>query len=82
MQIPDRGEKWYFRNSIMIIAFLSFGPLALPLLWFHPRLSRKAKAMITVAVLVATYLFGLILARSLQSIIRYYQPVFQDIISL
>jgi len=80
--MKDNEEKWYFRNSILVIAFLSFGPLALPLLWYNPRFSRKAKIIWSLAIIVATYFFGVILYNSLQSIIRYYKPVFQDIISL
>jgi len=46
---------WYYRTGIVVIAFLTFGPLALPLVWFHPTLGRKGKLLITTLVLVLTY---------------------------
>jgi hypothetical protein len=48
--------KWYFRTSLLVMALLSLGPLGLPLLWFNPRLSTKAKIFVTGIVLLLTYL--------------------------
>jgi hypothetical protein len=54
---PDEKEKlpWYFRNSTVIIAVLSFGPLALPLIWLHPKMTGTKKILWTVVVLVSAY---------------------------
>ena len=30
--------KWYFSTGTLVLALLSVGPLALPLLWFNPAL--------------------------------------------
>lgn len=46
--------KWYFSNFIVVIAILSFGPLALPLVWFHPHYKRITKIIVSVLVIVAT----------------------------
>ena len=46
--------KWYFSNFIVVIAILSFGPLALPLVWYHPHYKRNTKLIVSVLVIVAT----------------------------
>jgi len=71
-------DKWYFKTSTLIAAFLSAGPLALPLVWFNPRFSRKAKIVTTVAVVILSYYLGVILVNSIRSITRYYQAVFGE----
>ncbi len=70
-------EKWYFKTSILVIIFLCVGPFVLPLVWFNPRFSRKAKIIISAAVIVISYFLGFVLFGSLQSITRYYKAVFQ-----
>jgi hypothetical protein len=65
--------KWYFRTYVFVIAFLIIGPFALPLVWFNPRFSRKNKAIITVIVLIATYLLSIAMAKSIKTIMEYYQ---------
>lgn len=51
---------WYFRTSIIVLLLLSVGPLALPLVWFHPSLSRLRKLVVTLIVLVLTYALWLL----------------------
>ena len=46
--------KWYFSNSIVVVAILSFGPLALPLVWYHPHYKRNTKIIVSVVVIIAT----------------------------
>ncbi len=47
---------WYFRKSIIIIAFLCVGPLALPLVWWHPTVSRGWKIGITIGMVFVSWL--------------------------
>lgn len=54
-QSADTKMMWYFKTSVLVIALLSIGPLALPLLWFNPRLRRRNKIVITITVLILTY---------------------------
>lgn len=51
---------WYFSTSILVIAILSLGPLALPLVWLNPRYKSLTKVLITAAVLVLTYVLYLV----------------------
>jgi len=50
--------KWYFATSAVVIALLCLGPLALPLVWFHPRYKIITKLVITVIVIALTILFS------------------------
>ncbi len=54
---PEEKEKlpWYFKNSVIVIALLSVGPLALPLVWFHPKMTLSRKVLWTAVVLVLSY---------------------------
>ncbi len=46
--------KWYFATSAVIIAVLCAGPLALPLIWLHPRYKIVTKFVGTILVIAAT----------------------------
>lgn len=48
---PDKSKKWYYSTSVMVLALLTFGPLALPLVWTNPRCSPLLKLTITVAII-------------------------------
>jgi hypothetical protein len=52
----EPGLPWYYRASFIALMLASVGPFALPLVWFRPRLSAAAKALISVAVAVLTWL--------------------------
>lgn len=69
-------EKWYFKASALITAFLCVGPFALPLVWFNPRLSPKVKIIISVIVIVLSYYLVVLLLDSLKSIGSYYKTLF------
>ena len=68
--------KWYFKTSTFVVALLCVGPLALPLLWFNPRIRRTSKIVITVIVLVLTYFLWVSIRSSLKNISDYYKQVF------
>lgn len=70
-------QKWYFRPTFLVTAFLLVGPIALPLLWFHPRLNKNTKIIMTVIVLVLSFCLGVMLFNSIKSISRYYQQINQ-----
>jgi hypothetical protein len=55
--VPSKpGGKWYHSNAAMIAALLTLGPLALPMVWFNPRLNLWVKAAITAGIIVLTIL--------------------------
>jgi len=52
---PSRSKvKWYFSTSSVVVALLCLGPLALPLVWLHPRYRMIRKLVVTVAVIAIT----------------------------
>lgn len=67
---------WYFSVSVIIVAFLSVGPLALPLVWLHPKYSLNKKIAISVVVLAISFVLGVACYNSLKSISAYYQGIF------
>ena len=75
--VEKRQEKWYFKSSILVTAFLCLGPFALPLVWLNPRFSKKNKVIISIIVVILSYYLWSMLTRSVVSISRYYQEVFQ-----
>lgn len=69
-------KKWYWKNSTLVIAVLSVGPLALPLVWFNPYLSRNRKIIYTVIMAVVSYF---LITWSIQAYNKYLK-VYQDIL--
>ena len=47
--------KWYFRTPTLILSFLTVFPLMLPLIWFHPKMSRKVKVFWSVVICILSY---------------------------
>jgi hypothetical protein len=72
-------KKWYYKTSIVIIAFLTIGPLALPLVWFNPRFSQRTKIIVTILTVILTYYLAAAVIDSLKAIRSYYQQLFQQI---
>jgi len=64
--------KWYFTTSVVVIALLCLGPLALPLVWFNPRYNTTTKLVVTVLVIALTiflsYLTGYIYSNLMKQI--------------
>jgi hypothetical protein len=44
---PDQALPWYFKGGFIILMFLTLPPLALPSVWFHPKLHILWKLAIT-----------------------------------
>ena len=76
MLIKKEPQKWYFKTSTIITAFLFAGPLALLFVWINPRLSPKTKIIISVIMVILTYYLWLLVANSLKSINEYYKVIF------
>lgn len=55
---PRIGKEklpWYFKNVFIVIALLCVGPLALPLIWWHPKLTPVWKAGLTILILILSW---------------------------
>jgi hypothetical protein len=57
---PDNAHEeklpWYFRTAYIIIALCCVGPLALPLIWWHPRTKPIIKIALTIIILVLSWM--------------------------
>jgi len=72
---PPAEEKvpWYFGKTFIIIAVLSVGPLALPLIWWHPRVTRAWKVGLTIGILVLSWILYRSTMESIRIIKEYYK---------
>lgn len=50
--------KWYFSTSVVVIALLCLGPLALPLVWVNPRYKMTTRLFVTGLVIAFTILLS------------------------
>ena len=48
------GSTWYHSTTTIVLALLTLGPLALPLVWTHPRYSLTVKVVVTIGVIILT----------------------------
>ncbi|MHB8845915.1 MAG: zinc ribbon domain-containing protein [Nitrospirota bacterium] len=75
--VPPRAAKeklpWYFGNPFIIIAVLSVGPLALPLIWWHPRATPAWKIGLTIGILVLSWILYRLTMQSVETIMEYYK---------
>jgi len=63
---------WYYKKSTMIIAFCSVGPLALPLIWWHPQMTRAWKIGLTIGILIVSIVLFKSTMASIRTIKEYY----------
>ncbi len=76
--LNKKKSDWYLKPSILVIALLCVGPLALPLLWINPRYGQKKKIVITIIIVVLSYYLGILVINSVKSIKEHYQLIFQQ----
>jgi hypothetical protein len=72
-----KHDKWYFKTSWLIIAFLCIGPFALPLLWFNPHFNKVKKIIITVGIIILSYYLWILFINSFKKIDIYYKQIFK-----
>ena len=63
--LPGTVLPWYFQTWALVVGIGSVGPLALPLVWWHPRLKLPWKIGITVLTAVLTWATYLTLAAAM-----------------
>lgn len=69
----DEKLPWYFRKSFIIIAVLCVGPLALPLIWFRPQTTLAWKIVLTIAILVLSWILLQMTMESIRTLKEYYK---------
>ncbi len=78
---PPEGRHgtspWYFRTSYLVLIFACVGPLALPLIWWHPNLSKSWKLGLTLIILLLTWILTMLTIESLKTLKESYEGVMQ-----
>jgi len=71
----DKSDElqWYFRTPFIAIAIFSVGALALPLIWWRPRLSRIWKINLTILVILLTILSVIVIMKSIENLMPVYE---------
>ena len=71
------GDKlpWYFQKTFIIIAFFSVGPLALPLIWWHPQISKNWKIGLTIITLICSWFLFQVTLESIRTLQEYYKLI-------
>ena len=73
---PELGQDplpWYFQTSMIILGFACLGPLALPQVWFHPKLTPAWKIGLSIIVAVISYYSYIATMKGLQLIMEQYE---------
>jgi len=63
LKSDNLGTKWYFSTGTLVIALLSVGPLALPLVWFNRRYKPITKLVLTAVVILLSLLVYIAIRR-------------------
>ena len=71
----EKKTPWYFKKGSFVGAFLLVGPLMLPLVWFHPTMTKSRKALWTVIISILTYFLIVLAMDSLNKIGSYYGQI-------
>jgi hypothetical protein len=71
---PRLAEEipWHFRKSFIIVV-CAVGPLALPLIWWHPQMTRAWKIGLTIGILILSWILFQTTMKSIHKIIEYYR---------
>jgi hypothetical protein len=64
---------WYFRTSFIAFALCCVGPLALPLIWWRPGMSRAWKIGLTIGILILSWLLYQATLESIRTIQEYFK---------
>ena len=73
--MADKGPKWYFQTWSLVVSFIVIGPFMLPLVWTNPRFTRKAKVIISILVILFTFLLSVIVVKTFGSLNDFYNQL-------
>jgi len=67
-ETPGLKMPWHFRTPVVVIALCSVGPLALPMIWWHPKLSPAWKIGLTVGIGLFSWALYRVTMRSVENL--------------
>jgi hypothetical protein len=68
-------EHWCFRPGFMLLTFLCVGPFMLPLVWLHPTMARRSKAVWTAVITAVSVAAGWASYVAMTKIWEYYKAL-------
>jgi 4-amino-4-deoxy-L-arabinose transferase-like glycosyltransferase len=74
-RFAEKKIQWYFGKSFIIIAVCCVGPLALPLIWWRPQTTRAWKIVLTIGILVLSWIFFQATMESIRTLKEYYKLI-------
>jgi len=80
VDVSENKPKWYFRMPFIVIAVFSVGPLALPLIWWHPKILRIWKINLTIGVILLTLVMVKVTQKSMETLTDYYELLNESLI--
>ena len=74
---PARETRtpWYFRTGTIVIAVCCVGPLALPMIWWHPHMTRIRKIGLTIGILVLSWLLYVATLKTMDVMLKEYDQL-------
>ena len=69
---PKSPLPFYFRPYCMVLALLCVGPLMMPMIWWHPSLSKMLKWVLSFVILLLSWFLFLLMKVAASGIIEYY----------
>jgi len=73
VRLAEKKLPWYLHKSFIVFAFLAIGPLALPLIWWHPHMSLSWKIGLTAGILALSWLLFQATLESLDVLQEYFR---------
>lgn len=71
-RLVKKTVPWYFKASFIIFAVCCVGPLALPLVWWHPKMAPHFKVINTIIILIISWAFFVMTVESIHTLEDYY----------
>jgi len=75
--MADKDPKWYFQTWSLVISFIVIGPFMLPLVWTNPRFTKKAKVIISILVILFTFLLSVIVVKTFGFLNDFYNQLLE-----
>jgi hypothetical protein len=69
------NDDWYFKDTFVYLMLFIFGPLALPLVWFNPRYTKRYKIVSTIVCVVMTIIITALTAKLVTVLFAYIHQI-------
>lgn len=76
--VPKNPSNWKHSNLFVILALLTLGPLALPLIWRHPHYSKQTKWIISIVTVILTILLIVLMVIVAYVIVSFFLKQMQE----